>query len=61
MTQYEIIIEMQNNGYNVVTCGDCGEVLLVDKDELKDNKHIMSCEYCGMESDYADFPDLVYE
>ena len=61
MTQLEIIKDMQKNGYNVVTCCDCGLVLLVDKDELKDNKNIMSCEYCEAESEYCDFPDLVYK
>ena len=61
MTQYEIILEMQKNGYNVVLCGDCSATLLVDTCKLEENKHIMSCEYCGMESEYCDFPDLVYE
>ena len=60
MTQYEIIKDMQKNGYNVVNCCDCGLALLVDIAELRDNKDIMSCEYCGVEGEYCDFPDLVH-
>ena len=58
MTQLEIMIDMQNKGYNVVTCPtECGAVLLVCKGDV-DKK--ITCEYCEFTSIPNDFSDLVY-
>jgi len=52
-------IELQNRaieiGVNIVTCGDCGDVLLTDAyaEEIE-------CPHCGFTADQCDFPDLFY-
>lgn len=54
MKQYDILRQMQSDGYNVVTCGNCGGVVLIQlpiKDEVQ-------CPHCKVTMDYADFPDL---
>ena len=61
MTQLEIMIDMQNKGYNVVTCPtECGAILLIDKDEVGENNGKITCEYCEFTSHSGDFADLVY-
>ena len=58
MTQLEIMIDMQNKGYNVVTCPtECGAVLLVLRDDANEK---ITCEYCEFTSIPNDFADLVY-
>ena len=58
MTQLEIMIDMQNKGYNVVTCPtECGAVLLVLRDDTNEK---ITCEYCEFTSIPNDFSDLVY-
>lgn len=47
--------EIQNAGYNIVTCGNCGGILL---HELADDK--IDC-FCGSEMDLSDCPDYWYE
>ena len=49
----DILQKMQEAGFNVTTCGDCGEVKLhlTGVEELE-------CDYCGFISDICDFPDL---
>lgn len=42
---------------NIVTCGDCGAVMLHRLPEEGDLK----CPHCGFESDICDFPDFFYE
>ncbi|MFW6311705.1 MAG: hypothetical protein ACOC1K_05665 [Nanoarchaeota archaeon] len=48
------IIEKLN--YNIVTCGNCGSINIVD---LK--KAWYNCYACGYVSDPCDFPDLFYD
>ena len=58
MTQLEIMIDMQNKGYNVVTCPtECGAVLLVLRGDTNEK---ITCEYCEFTSIPNDFADLVY-
>lgn len=47
--------EIQNAGYNIVTCGNCGSILL---HELSDDK--IDC-FCGRNMDLSDCPDYWYE
>lgn len=41
-------------GINLVTCGDCGHVLLTD------NSDDIECPHCGFKSESCDFPDLFH-
>jgi len=60
--QKQIAHDMAQDGYYVVTCGDCAKIILVDsynrdtqqKEEIID----MKCPYCGFVGDFSDFPDL---
>lgn len=61
-TKRELAIEqialqekMQSLGINLVTCGNCGSILLhdVEKEEI-------NC-FCGEEMDLSDCPDYWYE
>ena len=54
--QIEIQEEMQSHKINLVTCGNCGSVLL---HRIKDDGDI-KCPFCGYESDPCDFPDYFY-
>ena len=35
--QYNLQKEIQQLGYNIVTCGDCGEVFIIKKEEHESN------------------------
>lgn len=50
-----VLQKMQENGFNVTTCGDCGGVKL---HEIPVKSGELKCDYCGFESDICDFPDL---
>lgn len=52
--QIRIQEKMQSAGFNVVTCGNCGTVLL---HELGDES--IDC-FCGHEMDLSDCPDYWY-
>ena len=55
-TQLELQQEIVKlSGINIVTCGDCGSVLL---HELHQEE--ITCPDCGFTSDPCDFPDLNY-
>lgn len=54
--QYDILCDIQKAGYNVVTCGECGDVFLHDSDQEE-----LVCPYCEFTGDVCDFPDLFYE
>lgn len=47
--------QMQNNGVNLVTCGNCGSLLL-----HKLGRESIEC-FCGREMDLSDCPDYWYE
>lgn len=44
-------------GINIVTCGDCGNVLLHGMDNCND----IECPHCGFTSESCDFPDLFHQ
>lgn len=55
-TQLELLQEIvEKAGINIVTCGNCGNVILhrTPTEEIK-------CESCEFESEPCDFPDLIY-
>jgi predicted RNA-binding Zn-ribbon protein involved in translation (DUF1610 family) len=51
---YQEIVDVAK--INMVTCGDCGDVVLhrMEEEEIK-------CPHCGFKSEPCDFPDLYYE
>lgn len=53
--QIKLQSKMQSAGFNLVTCGNCGSILL---HEIGDN-HI-DC-FCGREMNLSDCPDYWYE
>jgi DNA-directed RNA polymerase subunit RPC12/RpoP len=57
--QYDVVRTMQNDGYNVCTCGSCGGVVLFDEEMME--AETIECPLCGDLLDYADYPDLYYE
>ena len=62
--QFKILQEMQMDGYNVVTCGNCGDVVLIDffnekKMEIDmNNIDEVQCPHCKETMEYCDMPDL---
>jgi hypothetical protein len=50
--QIDLQHKIQKAGFNIVTCGMCGDILL---HEIKDEK--IEC-LCGIEIDLNDCPDL---
>jgi len=53
--QFEILQRMQQDGYNVVTCGNCGDVVLL---EIDDTIEEVQCPHCKEDMEYSDMPDL---
>ncbi len=49
----DILQQMQRAGFNITTCGNCGEIKLhkTGVDEL-------TCDYCSLTEDISSFPDL---
>jgi predicted nucleic-acid-binding Zn-ribbon protein len=56
--QIDIFFEIQAAGFNIVTCGNCGTVLL---HRMKTEDEGIQCFGCMEEMDYSDCPDLWYE
>lgn len=67
--QFEILRQMQEDGYNVVTCGNCGDVVLLEIKIMKtinpvfypvfkDFLEEVQCPHCKETMDYCDMPDL---
>jgi len=54
--QFNILQRMQSDGYNVVTCGNCGYVILMELDGY--NIDEVQCPHCKEDMDYCDMPDL---
>jgi formylmethanofuran dehydrogenase subunit E len=54
-TQVELLEAMWKIGFNIVTCGNCGEPFIhrTGVDELE-------CPYCDYQEDICCFPDLIY-
>ena len=54
--QYQVVQDLLiKNGYNLVTCGQCGSVQII---KLSDEE--LKCTDCGFCSEHCDFPDLFY-
>lgn len=53
--QIELQSKMQSVGFNLVTCGNCGSLLI---HEVGDE--IIDC-FCGQAMDVSDCPDYWYE
>lgn len=50
----DVLQKMQSAGFNVSTCGMCGEVVLYFIGKLEE----LTCECCGFTDDPSQFPDL---
>jgi hypothetical protein len=46
---------LDKTGINIVTCGECGSVILVDAKKTE-----YFCYGCGKPGEPCDFPDLFY-
>ena len=57
LSQLEMLEEIQESGYNIVTCGDCGVVQII---EIRESEDLHTCFDCGFQSEGCDFPDLFY-
>ena len=55
--QLPILKEMQNKGLNVLTCGNCGQVLF---HYCNIEIEIITCPHCGFEDEPCSFPDFFY-
>jgi hypothetical protein len=58
LEQIKLQSEIQNTGYNIVTCGHCGTVLL---HRLDNDTNKIECFGCELEMDLSDCPDYWYE
>lgn len=56
--QTEVLLDIQACGYNVCTCGHCGDVILYNKEMMEADE--VECPHCGIEHEYCDNPDLYY-
>lgn len=55
-TQYQILREIQAVGYNVCTCGNCGDVVLFD--ERMSQQDDIECPHCDIIMNECDYPDF---
>jgi rubrerythrin len=53
--QKELMNLVLQSNVNIVTCGNCGDVVL-----HKINDEEITCPYCSYTSEPCDFPDLFY-
>ena len=63
--QLEILEAMQSKGFNVCNCGNCGGIILFDKETKpslrNDIADEVTCPHCERTLGYSDCPDLYYE
>lgn len=64
--QLEILQQMQRQGFNICTCGNCGGIILFNKEakeamEETESGESLICPHCKEEMAYSDCPDLYYE
>lgn len=57
--QLEVIEQMQSEGFNVCTCGNCGGVILYN--EKMKEADTVDCPHCEKSMAYCDNPDYYYE
>lgn len=55
LEQVKLLKEIQEKGYNVVTCGNCPTVFL-----HRTGVNEVTCPVCKMTQDTSDCPDLWY-
>ena len=55
-TQKELMQFVLDSGVNLVTCGNCGDVLLHQRNDIE-----ISCPHCQYTSEPCDFPDLIID
>lgn len=55
----EIIRDKSN--INMVTCGNCGTILLHEMKSIHEDNHDITCFGCKQEMDFSDCPDYWYE
>lgn len=53
LTQKQLQQELQSLGYNVVSCGSCGDVFI-----HKTPTEEIQCPHCDLVGDPCNFPDL---
>ena len=53
--QLKLLEEIQSLGYNIVRCGDCGDVFI-----HSDKVEYLVCPYCKNEHEHSDCSDLFY-
>jgi hypothetical protein len=53
--QFELYKKILEHNINIVTCGNCGAVILID---MHKKKETMKCYQCGARMDNCDCPDL---
>lgn len=56
--QFKRLSRIQESGYNVLRCGDCGWLVIVT---LNDESDLIECHECGFIGEHCDYPDAVYE
>lgn len=54
--QYDLFREINAADINIVTCGNCGSVIL---HRIEPDIEELTCPYCGYESEPCDFPDFI--
>lgn len=54
-SQARLLEEMQEAGFNVVNCGNCGSVFI-----HKTGVEELECPICNFKDDISSFPDLYY-
>jgi len=62
--QLDLADKMRDNGINMVTCGNCGTILLHETktiNEIVDEDLHIECFGCKREMDFSDCPDYWYE
>ena len=52
---------MKQDGYNVVTCGNCGDVVLLELNVVQHDEFDVQCPHCKETMDYCDMPDLYHQ
>ena len=59
-----ILLSMQVSGFNVCNCGNCGGIILFNKETkptTESETENVICPYYKKEMAYSDCPDLYYE
>ena len=59
--QIDIFFEIQAAGFNIVTCGNCGTVLLHRTVSIEAEDEGIQCFGCMEKMDHSDCPDYWYE